>query len=356
MSGKNEDTQPVRRISGSTLYEKRLGLYVLMGSILYILAVKNRHEKGGWTDTPYSWVLILFRAGPLGGMILMTPYMISNLKAQIESMCETLRLFHAKYQKKEPLAIALELFPDLEKQLSTMQAMRRDIVQGLFYNCIGESLSEISVQYAPKPSLLSQAIPVSASLLRSLGTYSFCKSLLSDSKKSKGSLHVFGATLTCILAALSYILGACAKDGGLFPGSARMTLSQSMVGGGGGHVGQSDLLKGCVHLELLVQAVLFSLCVVRRGSSMHASNASRVSPIVGSLLMVFSLVLRCFHLETKMVPHYVPYLEIGPYIWGLFVFIHCIAFYIRYEDGGDSKEGGDGGGLVGGSDSQKKVQ
>lgn len=330
MSEKNRNTEVIGKTSNSTLYEKRLGLYVLMGSVLYILAIKNKLEKG-WLDTPYSWMLILFRAGPIGGMILMIPYMISNLRTQIENMCETLRLFHIKYQKKEPLTIALELFPDLDKQFNMMQSMRRYIVLGLFYFCIGESLSEISTQYSKNSNIFFQVIPISASLSRSMGTYSFCKSIIYDSKNTRNLVHVFGATTACILTFFVYILGIYISHESLIDG-VRMILSQSLVGGGL----EKDFLRVCIYLELFVQSILLSECVIRRGKNEYASFASRISPILGSLLMIISLVLRCLHLETKMVPYYIPYLEIGPYVWGLFIFIHCIAFYIRYDDQGNN--------------------
>ncbi|OII72450.1 uncharacterized protein cubi_00445 [Cryptosporidium ubiquitum] len=328
MNEKNKNTGVINKTSDSTLYEKRLGLYILMGSVLYILAIKNKHEKG-WLDTPYSWMLILFRAGPLGGMILMIPYMISNLKIQIENMCETLKLFHVRYQKKEPLTIALELFPDLDKQFNMIQSMRRHIVHGLFYYCIGESLSEISIQYSKNSNIFFQVIPISASLSRSMGTYSFCKSILCDSKNTRNFVHVFGALCACTLTFSIYVLGIYTMNSGSYSDGIKFTLSQSIICG----EVEKDLLKVCIHFELLLQTVLFSECVIRRGKSMYGSIASRITPIVGSLLMMISLVLRCLHLESRMVPYYIPYLEIGPYVWGLFVFIHCIAFYIRYDEG-----------------------
>lgn len=326
MNEKNKNAGVISKNSDSTLYEKRLGLYILMGSILYILAIKNKHEKG-WLNIQYSWILILFRAGPLGGMILMIPYMISNLKNQIEKMCETLKLFHIKYQKKEPLTIALELFPDLDKQFIMIQNMKKYIVQGLFYYCIGECLSEISIWYSKNSNIFFQVIPISASLSRSMGTYFLCKSILYDSNNTRNFVHVFGAILSCILTIFIYIIGIYTMNGGLYINGIRMILSQSMICG----EVEKEFLKVCIHLELLFQTILFSECVIRNGESIYASVASRISPIVGSLLMMISLVLRCLHLDTKMVPYYIPYLEIGPYIWGLFVFIHCIAFYIRYD-------------------------
>ncbi|KAH8581882.1 uncharacterized protein ELE39_003685 [Cryptosporidium sp. chipmunk genotype I] len=334
MSEKNKNTGVIGKTSNSTLYEKRLGLYILMGSVLYILAIKNKVEKG-WLDTPYSWMLILFRAGPIGGMILIIPYMISNLKTQIENMCETLRLFHTKYQKKKPLTIALELFPDLDKQFSMMQGMRRHIVQGLFYFCMGESLSEISTQYSKNSNIFFQVIPISASLSRSIGTYSLCKSIIYDSQNTRNLVHVFGAIIACTLTFSLYVLGIYVISHEPLIEGVKMILSQSLVSG----EVEKSLLKICIHLELLVQSILLSECVIRRGKSVYASIASRISPIVGSLLMIISLVLRCLHLETRMVPYYIPYLEIGPYIWGLFIFIHCIAFYIRYDQENNSRDG-----------------
>ncbi|KAF7458340.1 putative integral membrane protein [Cryptosporidium felis] len=308
----------------SALYEKRLGLYVLMGSILYVLALKNKNEKG-WLDPPFSWILILFRAGPLGGMILMIPHMISNVKSQIDNLCETLKLHHTGFQKKDLLNIALELFPNLNEQFEMINKMKILVIQGLYYFCIGESLSEISIQYSNNPNLILKILPFTASILRSLGSFSLIKCNLEDSKKNPKITHIFGALFACTLVTCLYIFVKHLL--GNFCLSGRVILSQSLVGG----ASHLKVLRLFIHFELLTQILLLSESILRNRNSILASKASKLSPVVGSLLMVVSSILRCMHLESKILVHYIPYFEIGPLIWGLFIFIHSIAFYVRYD-------------------------
>ncbi|KAH8740165.1 hypothetical protein FG386_001826 [Cryptosporidium ryanae] len=308
----------------SALNEKRLGLYVLMGSVVYILTIKNRAEKG-WLEQPYSWILILFRAGPLGGMILMIPNMISSLKIQIQSFCETIMIYHLNSRVSDISTMVRDLFPNLDKQFIFIEYLRKYFVKGLFFLCIGESISEVSVNYSESTDMLSLSLPFISSVLRSIGFSMFCIGILMDFQKTRKRALAFTATISCCFAACFYIATRLIYNNLIL--SSTIIYTQTVMG----KIQNTKLFSLFISFELTLATMLFVSSVLRKFFNVYASSPSKTSPIVGSLLILNSVILRSFHTKSTGLPYYIPYLEIGPLIWGSFILIHSIPLYVRYE-------------------------
>ncbi|KAH7650033.1 hypothetical protein FG379_003113 [Cryptosporidium bovis] len=306
------------------LNEKKLGLYVLMGSIIYILTIKNRAEKG-WLERQYSWILILFRSGPFGGMILMIPNMISSLKIQIQNFCETIVMYHLNPNVSDIAFIVGNLFPDLDKQFTYIESLREYFVKGLFFLCVGESMSEISMNYSENTDILSLSLPFISSILRSVGFAMFCVGILMDFQKIRKKTLVFTAIISCCFITCFYITMRLICN--------HLILNTDLIYTHGimGRIQNTKFFIFFITFELVLTTILFVLSVLRKVLNSFASSPSKISPIVGSLLILTSVILRSFHIKSMELPHYIPYFEIGPLVWGSFIFIHSIAFYIRYE-------------------------
>ena len=317
-----------KNVESSVLKEKRLGLYVLMGSITYILTIKNRSEKG-WLEQPYSLILVLFRAGPLGGMILMIPNMISSLKIQIQNFCQVIITYHRNVRVDEIDAIVKELFPNLDRQFACIEILRKYFVKGLFFLCIGESMSEISMNYSEKTDTLSSALPYISSILRSAGFTMLCVGMFMDFQKAgKKMLLILTVTTSSCFICFYFVAKAIFE---YLASKTSLVYYKSMMG----RIINIDLFDLFFLFEIVLTATLFNLSVLRKAFNHYASGPSKVSPIIGSFFILTSTILRSFHTKGMNLPYYIPYLEIGPLIWGSFVLTHSIAFYVRYESLGN---------------------
>ncbi|KAL7065665.1 hypothetical protein ACR3K2_38890 [Cryptosporidium serpentis] len=320
------------------LFEKRIGLYILMGSAIYLMTIKNRDEKG-WNNISFNWLLIFLRIGPLLGIVWMISYMPNNLKTQIEILCETLQMDNQDFHQITLKNIEKQLFPNLNNQFQYLKFLKKYIQISIIIYSIGESISEISLLYGStyinqstnrKFLIILYILPYISCIIRSISIIYLCFCILWDIQKTNKRHIILSFCIGFITSFSLYIIIKYIMV--YFILKKKNLLSNSNTFNPYGYIINIDLFQIYIYIELMVIFILLLSCILRNLSNNIASKASRYTPIVGCILIFISTLFRLGHIKYLDVLYYILYIEIGPITWGFFIFSHAISLYIKYDN------------------------